>query len=450
MANTTLPCPYLLIPIIVFLSLIYFLSSKSRPVYLIDFSCYKPPAHLRVSIATFIEHFNICSHVSRDGIDFLTKVIERSGIGPQTCLPLAVHHIPPYNSLSHTKLEVETVLFTVVKALIEKHKLNPKDIDILVSNCSIFCPTPSITSMLINEFGFREDVKSTSLSGMGCSAGLVAVGLARDLLRAAGKDARALVLSMEAVTSSGYPGNVKSMLLANVLFRMGGAAILLSNRRGDRARAKYRLKHLIRTHMGSDDESYGSVFQKTDDAGETGVSLSKSLLRVAGNALRANITELGPRCLPVSEQLIYAWLVFSSKIRKYCSNNNDDGDKREVYAPDFKKAFEHFCIHAGGRAVIDAVEGRLRLKDEDVEASRMTLYRFGNTSSSSVWYELSYLEAKDRVKRGDRVWQIAFGSGFKCNSAVWECVSKLEPDSRNVWLDEIDSYPVKIPDIADH
>ncbi len=32
---------------------------------------------------------------------------------------------------------------------------------------------------------------------------------------------------------------------------------------------------------------------------------------------------------------------------------------------------------------------------------------------------LANIEATRGVRRGDRVWQIAFGSGFKCNSAVW-------------------------------
>jgi 3-ketoacyl-CoA synthase len=78
------------------------------------------------------------------------------------------------------------------------------------------------------------------------------------------------------------------------------------------------------------------------------------------------------------------------------------------------------------------------------------LYRFGNTSSSSLWYELGYLEAKGRVKKGDRVWQIAFGSGFKCNSAVWKCISDLDPTPRNSWSDRIHLYPVQIPEVFDH
>jgi 3-ketoacyl-CoA synthase len=59
------------------------------------------------------------------------------------------------------------------------------------------------------------------------------------------------------------------------------------------------------------------------------------------------------------------------------------------------------------------------LTKEYVEPSRAALYRYGNVSSSSIWYVLSFIEHFRGVKAGDRVLQIAFGSGFKCNSAVW-------------------------------
>ncbi|KAF7842704.1 3-ketoacyl-CoA synthase 7 [Senna tora] len=412
---------------------------RSRNVYLLDFVCFLPPENLRIPHATFVEH---CEHnnIAKESVDFESKLMERSGIGPEACMPDSVHEIPlKYDSLRHAQSEIELVLFTIVQDLLTKHNVHPKNIDILISNCSLFCPTPSLTSIIINKFGFRSNIKNVSLSGMGCSAGMLSISLAKDLLRVH-KNSLALVLSMEVVGSNGYIGNDKSKLISNVLFRMGGAAILLSNKKQDKKMAKYELKHLVRTHLGSNDKAYKCVYQEPDEEGLVGVSLSRALLQVAGLALRTNITSLGPLVLPYSEQIRYAWWEIRRRIR------GKENHQKETYVPNFKKCFEHFCIHAGGKGVIDAIEENLKLEKEDGEASRMALYRFGNTSSSSLWYELCYLEAKGRVKKGDRVWQIAFGSGFKCNSAVWKCTSEIDLGGRNAWSDMIHLYPIEIPE----
>jgi 3-ketoacyl-CoA synthase len=118
--------------------------------------------------------------------------------------------------------------------------------------------------------------------------------------------------------------------------------------------------------------------------------------------------------------------------------------RTKLYVPNFLTAFEHICIHAGGRAVIDDIQRSLGLSDKHVESSRMTLHRFGNISSSCLWYELAYIEAKRHMQRGDRVWMIGFGSGFKCNSAVWECI--VPPHSEDgPWATCIHRYPVHDP-----
>jgi 3-ketoacyl-CoA synthase len=250
----------------------------------------------------------------------------------------------------------------------------------------------------------------------------------------------ALVVSMENITLNWYFGNDRSMLVSNCLFRMGGAAILLSNRSSDRRRSKYQLIHTVRTHKGADDKCYNCVLQREDNNKKIGVALSKDLMAVAGEALKTNITTLGPIVLPMSEQLLFFATLVGRKILKM---------KIKPYIPDFKLAFEHFCIHAGGRAVLDELEKNLELTDWHMEPSRMTLNRFGNTSSSSLWYELAYTEAKGRIRKGDRTWQIAFGSGFKCNSAVWRALKTIDPaKEKNPWMDEIHEFPVHVPKIV--
>ena len=139
--------------------------------------------------------------------------------------------------------------------------------------------------------------------------------------------------------------------------------------------------------------------------------LAKELMNVAGRTLKQNLTTLAPRVLPLSEKLLFA----GNMVARACL-----GPKKVApYVPDFSTAFEHICIHTGGRAVLDTMEKQLKLSEHYMEPSRAGLYRFGNVSSTSVWYVLAFIEAVRGVKKGDRVWQLGFGSGFKCNSAVW-------------------------------
>lgn len=87
----------------------------------------------------------------------------------------------------------------------------------------------------------------------------------------------------------------------------------------------------------------------------------------AGDALKANITTLGPLVLPLSEQILFFLVLVGRKVLRL---------DMKPYIPNFKLAFEHFCIHTGGRGVLDEMEKNLQLTEEQVEPSRMALYRW--------------------------------------------------------------------------
>lgn len=414
-----------------------YVMSRPRTIYLVDFSCYLPGSQFEVPKGLFMERTRQTGCFDEGCIGFQEKILERSGLGEQTYFPPAMFEVPPKPSMKAAREESSAVMFGCLDELFEKTKIKPKDVGVLVVNSSLFNPTPSLSSMIVNKYNMRGNIRTYNLGGMGCSAGVIAIDLAKDMLQVHG-NTYAIVVSTENITQNWYIGKRKSMLIPNCLFRVGGAAILLSNKRKDKGRSKYKLNHVVRTHKGADDKCYRCVYQEQDEEARMGVTLSKDLMAIAGDALKTNITTLGPLVLPLSEQLLFFGFLVARKVLNL---------KVTPYIPDFKLAFNHFCIHAGGRAVIDELQKNLNLTEELCEPSRMTLHRFGNTSSSSIWYELAYTEAKGRMKKGHRVWQIAFGSGFKCNSAVWQALRSIKPPKQSPWAHCIDQYPVHIDEV---
>ncbi|CAI0448286.1 unnamed protein product [Linum tenue] len=409
---------------------VYFMS-RPRSIYLVDFACYKPHDDLKVTKDQFIDMARRTGKFDEASLEFQKRILHSSGIGDETYIPKAIMAQENCATMKEGRAEASTVMFGALDELFEKTRIRPKDVGVLVVNCSIFNPTPSLSAMIINHYKMRGNILSYNLGGMGCSAGIIAMDLARDMLQA-NPNSYAVVVSTEMVGYNWYSGKDRSMLIPNCFFRMGCSAILMSNRRRDYTRSKYRLEHIVRTHKGADDRSFRCIYQEEDEEKHKGLKVSKDLVEIGGEALKANITTLGPLVLPFSEQLLF----FATLVWGYLF-----GRGGHPYIPDYKLAFEHFCVHAASKTVLDELQRNLELSDENVEASRMTLHRFGNTSSSSIWYELAYLEAKEKVRRGDRVWQLSFGSGFKCNSVVWKAMRRVKKPARNPWLDCLDRYP---------
>lgn len=419
-----------------FFSIIKLYILKYQPVYLVNFSCFKPPDYCRVPIAGYLEHIRLFDFLDKDSVDFMSKIITSSGQGDETYYPPALFYIPPVPTDGEAMEEVHMVLFPVFEDLLSKTNLEPHDIDILIVNCSGFCPAPSLSSIIINKYNMKEDIKSYTLTGMGCSASAIAVDMAKNILNTR-RNSNAIILSTEILSTGWYQGKEKEKLIINCMFRMGSAAILLSNKKGVRKNSKYKLLYSLRTQTASDDKAYYSAMREEDSNGFTGVTVKKESLQAFAETVRSHVVSLGSSILPLVEKLRYVICV----LRKSMIDKST-----EIYVPDFKSVIQHFCFPTTGKPMLRKVGKELKLEERDMEASIMTLHRFGNQSSSSLWYVLAYMEAKENVKKGDKVWQLGLGSGYKCISLLWECIGPIAGEAHcGPWADCISRYPIVLP-----
>ncbi|KAL1201962.1 3-ketoacyl-CoA synthase 3 [Cardamine amara subsp. amara] len=427
-------------------------SKRDQNCYILDYQCYKPSDDRMVNTQFSGDIILRNKHLRLNEYKFLLKAIVSSGIGEQTYAPrLFFEGREQSPTLQDGISEMEEFYIDTIKKLLERNKISPSEIDVLVVNVSMLNSTPSLAARIINHYKMREDIKVFNLTAMGCSASVISVDIVKNIFKTY-KNKLALVVTSESLSPNWYSGNNRSMILANCLFRCGGCAVLLTNKRSLSGRAMFKLKCLVRTHHGARDDSFSACIQKEDELGRVGIHLDKTLPKAATRAFVDNLKVITPKILPVTELLRFMLCLLFKKLRgnpskgSTASNMAEAAPKAGVKAGiNFKTGIDHFCIHTGGKAVIDAIGYSLDLTEYDLEPARMTLHRFGNTSASSLWYVLGYMEAKKRLKRGDRVFMISFGAGFKCNSCVWEVVRDLNVGESlgNVWNHCIDQYPPK-------
>lgn len=80
-------------------------------------------------------------------------------------------------------------------------------------------------------------------------------------------------------------------------------------------------------------------------------------------------------------------------------------------------AIDHWAVHPGGRAVLDAVQRGMELEDDSLARSRAVLQEFGNMSSATVMFVLEGILRN--AQQGERGCAMSFGPGLTAETMLF-------------------------------
>jgi predicted naringenin-chalcone synthase len=80
---------------------------------------------------------------------------------------------------------------------------------------------------------------------------------------------------------------------------------------------------------------------------------------------------------------------------------------------------EHWAIHPGGRSILDKVESRLGLREEQLVPARETLRNYGNMSSATVLFVLKHILDLPSSGADERICSMAFGPGLTVETGLF-------------------------------
>jgi alkylresorcinol/alkylpyrone synthase len=267
-----------------------------------------------------------------------------------------------------TKGSISLGLAAAQKAL-ERAKLTPKDIDLIVTvSCTGFM-IPSLDAFLMNQMGFRSSCRRLPITELGCAGGAAALSMANDLLKGfGGKNALIVAVELPSLTFQLADLTLPAMISA-LLFGDGAAAVVLSSEESREG------AEIVDTQS--------HLFPNSTRA--MGFDLKNSGFHIV---LRKDVPELIRQGLPVLAGEMLARQNLGLKDLNF------------------------YALHPGGRKILEHAEEILGVEREALSSSWQILSEVGNLSSASVLavYEREIIQ--HHPKHNDYGLMAAFGPGF--------------------------------------
>ena len=280
--------------------------------------------------------------------------------------------------------EEGTKLFVAAagKALAAAEGIEPSDIThvITVSCTGFFNPGPDYK--VVRALGLSPAVQRYHLGFMGCYAAFPALRAAKSFCEAE-PDAVVLVVAAELCSLHVRSSNNPDTIVGSSLFADGAAAAVISAREYTATAPALSLDFFetVLTPVGEESMAW--------NIGDEGFEM------VLGTYVPHIIDE---HIVGALEPLLA---------------------RDETLAEKQYKDIEHWAIHPGGRSILDKVEAKLDLKEDQLVPARETLRDYGNMSSATVMFVLKHILDQPFAGQDERICSMAFGPGLTVETALF-------------------------------
>jgi alkylresorcinol/alkylpyrone synthase len=320
----------------------------------------------------------------------MLEVIENAKIEQRYCVFPVDYLIEP-RPLSKITSEYQEHAVTLARRAaeecLERAGLAAVDIDLLITVSCTGVLLPSTGAHLVNQMGFRPDVRRLPITELGCAGGAAALGRAWDYLRGV-EEGNVLVIAVELPSLTFQRRDLSpANLISAILFGDGAAAVALTRR-------------------ASSEES--------------------SNAEAPGSALRPRIVDVRSHLFPDSLDALgfdlkeTGFHIVLSKDMPQLVRGEIGGLVEELIAGHgiSREDLSAYILHPGGQKLLVYIEEELGLSRTQTQPSWDVLKKYGNQSSASVLFVLHEWIMKAKMAPGEYGFLAAFGPGFSTDMAL--------------------------------